>query len=244
MPHSQSAPVYIWDLSSNDVHEIGGFSNLWLYHMDAVQNVLVAFEIDWEKQPPEVNQTKWTMTTDQQLDKKTFHLPIPKDRLDRELALEPSCNFGHKTVSQIFSEKHTTIHLEYDHTLDRLDLRWIHGAEQFRRNPYKCHSTYMTPYLVCRWTWRTGPLIIYDAATGRATQQSKISLHKDENDYSNPDLRGSISEFDIPGLLCFGDREVLGLRGDRGVQFWFFNPNFTPYLPNLEELSDSDEIFD
>lgn len=43
----QSCPVHIWDLSSNHVQEVSSFYNLSLYHLDATENVLVAFEIDW-----------------------------------------------------------------------------------------------------------------------------------------------------------------------------------------------------
>lgn len=40
-------------------HETGPFLNLWLWHADAEDNVLVTFEIDWDAHPPEVQQTKW-----------------------------------------------------------------------------------------------------------------------------------------------------------------------------------------
>ena len=34
--------------------------------------------------------------------------------------------------------------------------------------------------------------------------------------------------------LPFGDREVFGVATKDGIQFWFFNPNFTPDLPGNE----------
>lgn len=31
--------------------------------------------------------------------------------------------------------------------------------------------------------------------------------------------------------VIFGDREVFGVANEDGIQFWIFNPNFTPNLP-------------
>lgn len=66
----------------------------------------MAFEINREKQPSEVQQTKWTTTTGQQLEKNIFHLAITlgfpvDDRFDFKY---DSCRtYGHqKTVTQLF----------------------------------------------------------------------------------------------------------------------------------------------
>lgn len=58
-------------------------------------------------------------------------------------------------------------------------------------------------------------------------------------------IRNSREEFDIlrlepPSIRCFGDREVLGLVGDGGIQLLFFNPNF---VPNNPEGTDGDNVF-
>lgn len=41
-------PMFIWDPNSNHLKNIGSFSNLWLWHVEADENMLVAFEIDWD----------------------------------------------------------------------------------------------------------------------------------------------------------------------------------------------------
>ena len=35
-----------------------------------------------------------------------------------------------------------------------------------------------------------------------------------------------------PILRMFGDREIIGMASEDGIQFWVFNPNFTPNLPD------------
>lgn len=72
-------PVCVWDLSSNHFQKIGTFSSLSLYHVNTSENLLVLFEINWEKQPPEVQQSKWTISTGQLREKKIFHLQMPHD---------------------------------------------------------------------------------------------------------------------------------------------------------------------
>ena len=37
-----------------------------------------------------------------------------------------------------------------------------------------------------------------------------------------------------PRLLPFGDREVIGFANEDGMQFWFFNPDFSTSLPDAE----------
>lgn len=76
-------PIYIWDLSSDHIRTIGNFSNLWLWHVDPDENILVAFEIDWYTDQLKVQQTKWTLTG-RLLDKKNFHLSVPYPRLEVE----------------------------------------------------------------------------------------------------------------------------------------------------------------
>ncbi|KAL1976071.1 hypothetical protein VTN31DRAFT_4463 [Thermomyces dupontii] len=57
-------PLCVWDLRSNQVNEIGSFSDnsLCLFHVDAYENVVVTFEIKWEEYQPEVKQTTWSLT--------------------------------------------------------------------------------------------------------------------------------------------------------------------------------------
>ena len=210
---SDTFPVYVWDLSSNHFQEIGNFTNLTLHHGDVSENLLVLFEINWEKQPPEVHQSKWTMTTGQLREKKNFHLPMPPglDKYRPKFDNEPCCTFGHKTVVQVYSETDptTTIHLEYDYAVDRLSVQWIRSDLPFD-NVGKW-SIYLAPYLTYRFTYETAQPAVYDATTGIAAR----------------DLVNRAPKFNS----AFGDSEVFGLGGDDGVQLWFFNPKFVPSLP-------------
>lgn len=210
---SDAFPVFVWDLSLNHFLEISSFSNLTLHHVDVPGNLLVLFEINWEKQPPEVHQTKWTMTTGQLREKKNFYLEMPPgcDKYQPKFDNEPCCTFGHKTVVQVYSEANpsTTIHLEYDNDTDRLTVRWIRSS--LPRESKGKWSIYLAPYLTYRFTYETALPAVYDAVGGIAT-------------------RGSVSR--APKFnSAFGDREVFGLGGDDGVQLWFFNPNFVPSFP-------------
>ena len=230
IPQPSSHPLYVWDLSSNHVQKINGFSHLWLTHIDAAENVLVTFEIIWTKQPSEVRQTKWTATTGWMLERKIYPLPISSDGHDgRFYACDYGGSFGHKTVSQIFfgTNEYATLHIEYDYVVDKLNVRWIHAADPFNKNVRDVYSTYITPYLVYRWEHRTGPTATYNVSTGLATQHNRLSL----------DERVDPPRFydDFPGMdFCrqvvpaFGDREVLGRAGSGGIQLWFFSPKFAP----------------
>lgn len=71
-------PIYIWDLRANKVHEVGSFRDVSLWHMDVDKNILVIFQIDWDRNLPEVQQTKRTLTGEL-LDRKHFHLPLSGD---------------------------------------------------------------------------------------------------------------------------------------------------------------------
>lgn len=55
----QPHPIAVCNMRTGQWHETGPFLNLWLWHADAEDNVLVTFEIDWDAHPPEVQQTKW-----------------------------------------------------------------------------------------------------------------------------------------------------------------------------------------
>lgn len=46
-------------------------------------------------------------------------------------------------------------------------------------------------------------------------------------------LRTPFSETPLP---LFGDHEVFGVANEDGIQLWFFNPNFTPDIPDAESF--------
>lgn len=81
--------VYIWHLGSDHFRSIGTFSNQWLWRVDPDENVLITFEINWDTHPPEVQQTKWTLTG-MLLDQKQFHLLVPGCRVDKRYSLQDS----------------------------------------------------------------------------------------------------------------------------------------------------------
>lgn len=58
------------------------FSKLELWHVDADEDVLVTFEIDWKEHPPTVQQTKWSLARGEQLDRKTFRLSVEARHVD------------------------------------------------------------------------------------------------------------------------------------------------------------------
>lgn len=240
---AQSLPVFVWDLSLNHIQEIGAFSDLRLCHMSVEENILVAFEVNWGKQPPEIQQTKWKTTTGQLLERKIFHLPMPFD-CPKYWSLSNRgtwSTYGRKSVAQLFLgyEKYAAVHLEYDHAVDRLSTRWIRSAFSFSENARKKYSTYMTPYLVYRWAKATGQPATYDAMTGMASLPSKEVLETRESfpryQMSRMLHRWRQEKIGVDhGIFClrsFGNREVFGLAGQFGIQLWFFNPSFVSPFP-------------
>ncbi|KAL1997088.1 hypothetical protein VTN49DRAFT_7953 [Thermomyces lanuginosus] len=229
---------YVWDLSSNHVQQIGSFSKPVLYHVEAADNVLVAFEVNWKKLPPNVQQTKWRMETGQLLAKKTFHLPLPPDlpvngQFDT-MAFYRCHAFGHKSVNQLFlvTDTCSTIHLEYDYAADRLNVRWIRTADLLNLADFKI---YLTPYLIYFCTSETSQVAVYNATT------STVTLHQIQirRRSSNWILQKFRKTGDQRFVKVFGDREVFGLANEAGVELWFFNPNFVPNERELECLKRS-----
>ena len=231
MPQNEPYPVYVWDLTSNHVQEIGRFSNFRMCHVDAAESVLVAFEINWEKQPPEVEQTKWATMTGQRLEKRNFDLPMPEDRpkyrphFDRDTW----STYGHKTVAQLFfgTDRYAAIHLEYDYSDDRLNVRWIHCAES--TDVSMDRSAFLTRHLVYRSTM-TRQVAICNATTGAVTLHS-CPLRLATDGFMVRTWWEALQHRTRNQLfhVC-GDREVVGLANDAGVELWLFNPNFVPNL--------------
>lgn len=228
-PEPYGSPIYVWDLGTNCVQGIGKFNNLILWHVDGPTNVLVAFEVNWLRRPPEVWQTKWTITTGQRLERKlVFHLPFGARPSDRSWVRSgtdlsrPYRTYGHKTVIQLYfetSEKHTTVHLEYDHAADLLNTRVIHSVPLVHKEiSYTC-SAYLTPNVVYRFSSKKPQVAVYNATAGTAILHKILPLRGDPT---------NIDTSDLPYYHVFGDREVLGFSNANGAQLWFFNPKFAP----------------
>lgn len=178
--------------------------------------------------------------------KKSFQLSLSAEPLNLN-DLIPGCyrTYGSKTVSQLFlkTEKYlyATIHMEYDYSDDQLSVRWIYATDPLDKDAHRYHSTSLTPYLVYRWTGIPRPPAIYDTAAGTAILHSKDML---DFRVITRNLGAGIPHLKslVPSLRCFSDREVLGLAGEGGIEFFFFNPNFNPNVP--EGLEDCDEFTD
>lgn len=174
VPIDEHYSVYVWDLSLNHVQRIGSFSNLRLCHVNATDNVLVAFEINWKKQPAEVRQTKCATTNGQLLEKKTFHLLMQADLPIFDpiyLARNLYRTYGHKTISNILFENNQdfSLQLEYDYAVDRFSVRQIHCAEPVTGEVRYNGTSYVTSDLVYRFHTKAAQIVIYNAATGKAT---------------------------------------------------------------------------
>lgn len=245
VPIDEHYSVYVWDLSLNHVQRIGSFSNLRLCHVNATDNVLVAFEINWKKQPAEVRQTKCATTNGQLLEKKTFHLLMQADLPIFDpiyLARNLYRTYGHKTISNILFENNQdfSLQLEYDYAVDRFSVRQIHCAEPVTGEVRYNGTSYVTSDLVYRFHTKAAQIVIYNAATGKATLHptSDVIRLQVSTSWILQQLREKPSHSFWPGrVYLFGDREVFGLANRTGVHLWFFNPSFASELIHDEELS-------
>lgn len=244
--------VWVWDLRTDRLQNICTFTypvRLDTIHLDADDNVLVTFEIDWVEHPPLVQQTKWSLSGGELLDRKTFQLSPANHRVHehdtRGRNIRWNATHSHKEVTGMcFKDRNTSMILSYNYATDRLSVRWIACAESIKHNevPGRCIS--LTSDISYRWAHLHKGIAIHNAATGVATlhlyQLDKREIRAckllDPHVRKEPGRVGSWTTcFDSPASLRpFGDREVFGLASDDGVQLWFFNPDFVPDLPFAE----------
>lgn len=238
-------PCHVWDLRTDQLQKIGPFSNLDLWHVDADEDVLVTFEIDWANNLPEVQQRKWSLTRGEQLDRKRFNLSVAGRHVDRK-SLKQSFNdwyrtSGHKTVTALYTsvnDPYSAIRLTYEHAVDRLSLHWIDCTKPIDdfAVPGRCDS--LTPYIIYRWAVRHRGIVVFNATSNTATVYP-YQLHAGEVTTrrlfgAHVPLRRRQAPMTLLMPLSFGDREVFGVATDDGIQLWFFNPNFVPDLPDAE----------
>lgn len=236
--------VYVWDLTSNHVQKIGSFSYLKLFHVAAAQNILVAFEMNLEKQTSEIRQTKWTTTTGQLLEEKFFHLSMWADQAmgkKKPLSNTYFRTYGHKTVAQIHYITHpcATMHLEYDYTNDLVSVQLIRSVDPGDEPIHGNYPISITPYLVYRWTRKRVHPVTYDATTGISVRHS-CHIQNIRALLPRNSVDQQIEEHNVFWFLSIGDREAFGLAGDGGIELWFCNPNFVPGF--LEQTIDSDDV--
>lgn len=240
----QNLPIYVWDLKTNDFSEFGSFANLCLWHVDADKSVLVAFDINWEADPPEVSQTKWSLTG-QQLDSKQFFLPMGGRQVDRDSVSRSRSrcyrNFGDKSVTQLFprGDNNATLHLMYDYPSDNLSARWIESAEPINRKVSVGLCAILTPEIVYRWGNQLRRIAVYNANSGTTTLHPyRLDIREETglNLLSPPRpqrwrQRRAMS-YRERTLRPFGDNDIFGVASEDGAQIWFFNPKFLPDLKN------------
>ncbi|KAL1996816.1 hypothetical protein VTN49DRAFT_7681 [Thermomyces lanuginosus] len=234
-------PMFIWDPNSNHLKNIGSFSNLWLWHVEADENMLVAFEIDWDTYPLEVQQTKWTLTG-QLLDRTHLHLSLPGNRIDkkhiRTLFNGGPLSYGHKTMRRLVTKsdrKHITMDLMYDYTIDKLSVRWNDCTQPIYDYLYSATYALLTPHIAYHWDREFRWLEIFNAdsqVTAMRPYEWDVREVAAQKWFAASSPR--LPNQQKPRLLPFGDREVFGLVSEDGIQIWFFNPNFTPDLAGAE----------
>lgn len=238
-------PILVWDLNADRVQEVGGFRKLALWHVDANENTLIAFEINWDINPPEVQQTKWALTG-RLIDRKQFHLPL-RDREDVKFKFpERRCyrTCCHKTVTQLISrtEDHASMHLTYDSSIDQLSAQWIERAEPMNRKISMDVDSraFLTSDIAYGWGRHPRQLAVYNAAEGTTTlrpfqlDSRQIIVRKLTGHPPSGRRRIQIVPLREVPIQAFGDHEVFGLASHEGAQLWFFNPNFVPDLPDAE----------
>lgn len=229
--NERAHPIFVWDLGSNHVHEFGSFTDLWLWHVNAEQNVLVTFEINWDAHPPEVQQTDWTLLSGELIHQKHFHLSLGDRRIEEPLVVK-------QFQKQFHGRNHTygfnaagnpLIHLTYDRAVDQLSVRLINCIES--RVGF---HTFLASFLTYYWAKEPREVLVYNALSGtmnvRPYQLDIREVHlRSYFCTSSPYARSRRNDFN-----CCGDREVYCMAGADGMQLWFFNPDFLPDIPNAE----------
>lgn len=153
--------------------------------------------------------------------------------------------YGHKTTTQLYNlkDRDSLLQLTYDYAVDELSLRWINYVEPIGELFVWSRFDSLGPDLIYRWAqWLRG-VIIYDAAAGTTTvrpYQLDIREARTHIKFSPPPPcqhpMGDSDPDDCLRMVCSGDREVLCVVSDDGVQLWFFNPDFVPDIPGAEPL--------
>lgn len=241
-------PVYIWDVSSDHFRMINDFADLGLWHVDTTDNTLVAFEIDWDTYPAAVQRTKWTLTG-QLLERKHFRLSLSDRRMDRKI-LQPSKSFidlrpgirrtyGRRTVRTLPYRDpyycYCTIHLAYDYAVDKLSAEWYDSPAPVFARPNYPFSVALTSRIAYIWNGFSFMVLDHDKSRRlmRPYQLDARELSVRNGLLHQPHRRHQPID-DEPYLWLFGDHEVFGIASQDGVQFWFFNPDFSTSLPDAE----------
>lgn len=153
--------------------------------MDTDEDVLVAFQVNWKKNPLEVQKTKWKLMTGELLEKKQFHLMIDHIGVVNEGAVLQRSGtnrhtLGHMTVCELFvvSEgKLKYLLLRYDHAIDELSARWTEYPPSFSRPGGMADSIVLpTSNIVYYWDRNARQSAIYDITIGTTTLSPNYRL--------------------------------------------------------------------
>lgn len=152
--------LHVWNVTSNHIQKkIGQFTDLWLWHVNTDENMLVTFEIDMDMDPPLVQQSKWTLSSEQLLNRRQFHLSLSRHSVDTT-CLEPLDyssfsirTFGHKTVRRArYADGGVDVmDLIYDHAIDKLRVRWSPLQPYFYDRDFT-HWNFLTSSIVYHWS--------------------------------------------------------------------------------------------
>lgn len=220
-----SKPVIVWDTYHDDVRRIGKFCNLWLVHLDTVDDVLSVFTLSEHGDSPlvQLEQTIWLLSG-KKLYTRLVQLKTPGPRRlvwkDIQNNLR-ECTVSHSRdrIVQFLTKEvgSDMLYVTYDRAMDKLSARWIEypmdkpSARWISRFD-SGDSVLLSQSLVCRWL-EPNRILFYNAASDFSTI-IPYQMHVRE-DYT-----------DGYSLRPFGDREVFGIQTFRGTQLWLFNPEF------------------
>ena len=241
-PRRDRGHISVWDLQSNQVYEFRNyFIDLYLWHADAGENQLVTFDFNWYPYPPKVCQARWTLTGGELLHEKQFRLSLEGRRVNGADLLRTWNDwyhtYGKESITQFLleSDPHTTMNLRYDHSADRLSLRWLVSSEPIPEHSSWDRFTSVAPHIVYRCVQQLKGIAIYNAATGTTTVHP-YQLDIRERNLTGADLLPPSHPSLEPEsyLRCFGDREVICVASKDGIQLWFFSPGFMPNVPDAE----------
>ncbi|KAL1973995.1 hypothetical protein VTN31DRAFT_5555 [Thermomyces dupontii] len=211
--------------------------------MDADEDVLVVFEINWNEQPPLVQQTKWSLTGGERLDCKRFPLSLGgRPVAGKDILPAWHRTYGRKTMAQLnLKNADVVMLLAYNHAVDRLSVRWINCADPINDFGMPGPRVPLAPRIFYRWAPGCEGIAVSDTATGMTTvhpyqlDTREVSARKLLSARRPPASRSpNVTQILASFLLPFGDNEMFGLASDDGTQLWFFNPDFTPDLSFAE----------
>ena len=193
-----------------------------------------------------MEQTKWTLTTGELLEKKRFRLSLAghHSRVHKRWLGMPSgscytCKNSAVTESFLLTNDYKVdIHFLYIHAIDELSARWIECNSLHKDNSRLNPFFILSPNTVYYWAQKVRKPAVYDTANGTTTlplyqlDSRVFAKRKMYDSWLRNGNQPESEDMELGKIEPFGDQEVFGLAGVGGVELWFFNPNFIPDLPD------------